>query len=253
VSAGMSLEARVRFRDELKAARARTLRNAEGFAEVVRTIERLARFRGATGNGMGSPSFYSAISAIASESPLSDEVPHRHARYIEPFAVLYESTRLGRNLSVHEGAYARNVARHAVELALILEDAMQTILTMVQHFMVRSPVCAEPWEPLSLIRNKMLVNSFSFLPFPPAADGEWQLVSDAALASYLRSGKRKDKLKLTLEEALQDGFELRRTRRVEPTECVENIVGQLSEAPVIVATADKPGEILGVLTAFDLL
>lgn len=107
----MNVLVRTRFRDELRAARARTHRNAEGFAEIVRVVGRIARYNGARGSGMGA--FAEVMTALARESPLAEDVPAAHPRYLDRFGTLYESTRIGRNLSIHEGAYARNVARHA--------------------------------------------------------------------------------------------------------------------------------------------
>ncbi|MCI0433191.1 MAG: hypothetical protein L0271_06005 [Gemmatimonadetes bacterium] len=100
------------------------------------------------------------LNRIANESPLAAEIPGRYPDDLESFAVLLESTRLGRNRAVHEGAHARNVALHAVQVALVLEDAMQTPMNLARHFMVRSPMRAEPWEPIALVRQKMLANAF---------------------------------------------------------------------------------------------
>ena len=210
------LEARQRFRDELRRGRASAQRNAEGFNEIVRAIERIARYRGARGHGMGA--FKPEIEEIALASPLANEIPTEHAHLLESFAVLYDSTRIGRNNSVHEGAYARNLARHATQLALILEDAMQTTMRTVQHFMVREPTCAELWEPVALVRQKMLANSFSFLPVAPEDGRAWRLISDVDLTKYLRSEQRKERLRATLARAVDDGLKLRKAKVVSPDE-----------------------------------
>jgi len=42
------------------------------------------------------------------------------------FTALYESVRKARNAAVHEGALARHLAVHALEMALVLEDALMT-------------------------------------------------------------------------------------------------------------------------------
>jgi hypothetical protein len=247
------LAARLRFRDELRAGRARTQRNAEGFGEIVRTVERLAQFMGASGNGLGH--YRNAVAGLATASPLALEIPSVHRLYLEPFDVLYESTRRGRNLSVHEGAYARNVATHAVQLALVLEDAMQATMTTVQDFMVRFPTCAEPWEPIALIRQKMLVNSFSFLPMYQSEPGEWRLISDLAIARYLPREDfkaRKKMLATRVEKAIAEGLELLPAAIVQHDRLVADMINDLADRPVLVA-GERPGQILGILTAFDLL
>jgi hypothetical protein len=226
-------------------------RNAEGFGEIVRAIERLARFRGATGHGLGA--FRSVVAKIARQSPLAERIPQKHHPFFEPFEVLYESTQIGRNQAVHEGAYARNLARHAAELSLILEDALQMTMKSVQHFMVRNPTCAELWEPLALVRQKMLVNAFSFLPVVPRNGGKWRIVSDAEVARYLRSGLRTERLSKSLRQAVRDGLQLQKARIVEPESAVDDVLIAVKKGPLIVISEKHPAVILGVLTAFDLL
>ena len=62
--------------------------------------------------------------------------------------------------------------------------------------MVRSPVTAEPWQPLSFVRQLMLTNSFSILPVL-MPDG-WRVVTDAQVAAYLRAGAGPDDRKRRL-------------------------------------------------------
>jgi hypothetical protein len=70
--------------------------------------------------------------------------------------------------------------------------------------MVRNPVYAEPWQPTGFIRQQMLANSYSYLPVL-GDDGEWRIVSDAAIATFLgperNSETRIKKLASTLREA----------------------------------------------------
>ena len=53
----------------------------------------------------------------------------------------------------------------------------------VGDFMVRNPICAELWHPISFIRQALLANSFSFLPV--RRDTKWHLISDLQIATYL--------------------------------------------------------------------
>ena len=57
----------------------------------------------------------------------------------------------------------------------------------VSDFMVRDPVCAHLWQPISLIRQRMLTNSFSCLPVQNEEE-QWCLVSDLQIAMYLHPG-----------------------------------------------------------------
>ena len=87
---------------------------------------------------------------------------------------------------MHQGAFARHLTVHAIELAIVLEDALTQLKNpMVSNFMVRNPVCAEMWQPVGLIRQQMLVNSYSYLPV--LRENHWYLISDADIAMYLLS------------------------------------------------------------------
>jgi hypothetical protein len=90
-----------------------------------------------------------------------------------------------RNEALHQGASARHLTQHCIELALVLEDALVNDATIVADYMVKAPLCAYSWQPLSFVRQQMLANSFSHLPIRDA-DGKWYLLSDAAVASALR-------------------------------------------------------------------
>src|ERR1035441_1611646 len=123
---------------------------------------------------------------------------------------------------MHEGAYARHLASHAVKLALILEDALcngsdkdgsnksletpfpklapEGALMKIGELMVPNPICAEIWHPLSFIRQTMLESSFSYLPVQTTADGKsaWKLVSDLELARYLKTARNAEERKSRL-------------------------------------------------------
>ena len=61
----------------------------------------------------------------------------------------------------------------------------------VSDYMVRNPLFAELWQPIGLIRQQMLANSFSFLP---VLQGEnWGLLSDREVAIYLRAGSNRER------------------------------------------------------------
>ncbi len=77
--------------------------------------------------------------------------------------------------------------------------------TTVADSMVRDPICAELWQPLSLVRQQMLANSFSYLPVL-REDGAYGLVADLsiarALSRALTNGERRKMLACSLADAV---------------------------------------------------
>ena len=100
---------------------------------------------------------------------------------------------------------ARHLSNHALECALVLEDALMSNMTTAGECMVRGPTSAAPWQPLSFVRQIRLTNSLSYLPVrTEGAHGTaWHLVSDVSLAKALRDvGGRDAKLAMTLSDAV---------------------------------------------------
>jgi len=75
-----------------------------------------------------------------------------------------------------------HLTTNAVELSIVLEEAIMNGYDRVGDFMVRNTVCAYLWQPLSFIRQTMLANSFSYLPVPTgdrgSQFGNWLQISD---------------------------------------------------------------------------
>jgi hypothetical protein len=175
----------------------------------------------------------------------------------------------GRNSSAHEGAYARNVTRHAVDLALAIEDALQLEMEMIEHFMVPDPVRAHLWEPLGHLRQRMLRNAFSFLPVWVAGEDAWRLVADVDLARFLRNvsstNERRMRLRMELQRAIEqcagssaaaeskNGVILRETKCVPPHADGRAVAQHMTDVPVLVINEHNPQQLLGIVTAFDLL
>ncbi len=141
----------------------------------------------------------------------------------------------------------------------------------VGDFMVRNPVCASMWQPLSFIRQTMLTNSFSCLPVNTGTNDNplWQLVSDHEVAIYLRrkpNGRRpKDLLVCSLEAATKHDsgnklslitpFTFRATAAVEDVLekwCAREGKPGQNAHPVLV-TREGTEELLGILSPYDLL
>jgi CBS-domain-containing membrane protein len=151
------------------------------------------------------------------------------------------------------------VTRHAVDIAIILEDALQREMTTIQQFMVHDAVCARLWEPISHLRQRMLANSFSFLPVEPHEGDSWKLVADVDVARFLRQAadwrERTRRLSLPLEQAAaRNGVPLREPAlTAKASDDARDIAGRMKQEPVLVFQDDARIHLLGIVTAFDLL
>ena len=127
--------------------------------------------------------------------------------------------------------------------------------TTVADFMVKIVIRAELWQPLAFLRQQMLTNSFSYLPLWNPRQG-WRLVSDHSLAIALRrtDGKREDSLGMTLEKAIADSIIVPpEAILVKPDVEIHDALGLMNDRPVLVQHPDNPDEIIGIVTAFDLM
>jgi hypothetical protein len=251
---------RLFFRDQFREARAEALRNAEDFDGLLFAVERFGALlnRGA-GRGLGE--YKKAIVTYASTSPLASPKAVDSPSII-PFETLYSLVNRARNDALHQGAFARNLTVHATELAIILEDALMADARYIREFMVRTPVCASMWQPLSLVRQTMLSNSFSYLPVLDDRKGvkkRWMLVSDRVLARYLRVEHKERTLRMaqTLQHAVTQGHvALDSPHRVRPDDSVEVVFGAKDDGrPVLVFDGEDDGirPLMGLVMPFDVL
>lgn len=251
----METEVILHFRDQLRTARALASRDAEAFEEIIFVLERFGEFLSGKKKGLGK--FLKAIQAEAAQSPMAEEVPEALPDFHQRFDVKYDLVREGRNSAVHEGASARHLTMNAIELSLILEEAIMSGRRRVSDFMVRSPVCTSLWQPLSFIRQTMLCNSFSYLPVPlKTGDGtSWQLISDLQLARHLRRNGTVEKTSLTqrLGDAVESGnVKLHPADICQPQESIEVLLSRSNGMPALIVSPND-NELLGILTPFDLL
>jgi hypothetical protein len=252
----MNQKESIHFRDEFREARAKALNDAEGFDSLLFALERLGRFLHRGKGNLGK--FETLITELASQSPLAQTIPAQWHEFHTPFDLLYAQLRSARNAALHEGAFARHLTTDAVNIAIVLEDALMASSDRVGDFMVRAPVCAILWQPLSFVRQILLANSFSCLPVNIASDEapKWYLVSDFALAACLKRTtfqERERLLALSLDAAVKSG----QLRLVEPFTCgpdtlVTEALAKCQGQPVLVVSASL-GQLLGIATPFDLL
>jgi hypothetical protein len=252
----MNQEESLHFRDEFREARAKALDDAEAFDGLLFALERLGRFlHGGSGN-LGQ--FESALTELALQSPLARAIPDQWRDFHTRFDILYGQLRAARNAALHEGAFARHLTTDAVNIAIVLEDALMASSIRVGDFMVRALVCAAPWQPLSFVRQTLLAHSFSALPVYIDSDEAkgWRLVSDFALADCLKSASFQERnrlLALSLGEAVESGhLKLIAPLVCSPDDLVADVLDKCQGYPVLVASTE-PRQLLGIATPFDLL
>lgn len=244
---------KLHFRDQLRNARASAMKDSEAFSDMIVAIEQLGS-RLTPGHKRGLGAYIGNLRKLAEQSPLAEEISNNHRCLATPFGTLCDLVRVARNDAVHNGAFARRLTDHAVDLGIVLEDALSIDLKEVSDFMVRHPIVAEPWHPLSFIRQTMLKYSFSFLPVRLKQQGEWHLVADYKLAACLWADKEKrnERLAISLERAMsEDLISTCPATICQPSKLVADIAGETRASPVLVV--DSESNIIGIVSAFDLL
>ncbi|MFN7859639.1 MAG: CBS domain-containing protein, partial [Pseudanabaena sp.] len=174
------------------------------------------------------------------------------------FKDLYDSVKDGRNDAMHHGAYARHLTDHAVQVALIIEDALMTGKDRLSDYMVRNVIQASLWQPLSFVRQQMLSNSFSYIPFLNEND-EWSFLCDRDIAKYINQNSknwRKEKLANTVKQAINDlpnKLNFDDAISCKPDNSIGEALELMKEKPLIVTDTNDKTKIIGIITAFDLL
>jgi|UniRef100_UPI003782D5FC CBS domain-containing protein len=254
------------FRLDLQAARENAIKDAEAFEGIIHAIERLGSFLLGRIEALGP--YQPPLKDLAELSALASDIPSEWRELHTPFDLLYNEVKNARNDALHVGAYARHLTIHAIELAIVLEDALRIketnlkevkkMETTVSDFMIRNPVFAHSWQPISIVRQIMLTNSFSYLPVA-MGDGKWRLVSDLAVAKYLQgcsNAKRKKRLATSLEEAMEDKDSfpsLDDAVCIHSSATIAQALNQSGGKPLLVTSKKAGSEIVGFLTPFDLL
>jgi hypothetical protein len=247
----LSIQERIHFRNVLREARYGALADAEGFLQMCFAIEALGKRL--KPNARSLADCRGLLKGFVAEAGLlSDDTATTGAE--KRFDALFEALREARNDIAHTGAYARHIAVEAVSLSLVLEDALMNMRMTVEDFMVTTPVTIEPWQSVGYARQLMLMNSFSYLPM---WDGnEWHLLTDIAVAKYLRpdwpASLKKSK---SVADAKEDGLQLTKVSPVNAQEVVTALLGQ-SEMPglwLVTQEGYPPGHLVGVLSPFELM
>lgn len=255
----LSRDERLFYRDKLREARYAALADAESFQYICFAIESLGKRLepGRIGLGNYRDCLKRLVAKDASGAELLNQYPDSKS-----FDVLFTGLKEARNDAMHTGAYARHVTTDAVTLSLLLEGALMTgqmesdptkRLT-VGDFMVSTPVTVQPWQTVAQARQAMLINSFTFLPM--WHEDSWYLISDAAVASYLRPNwPAKSQLGRTLRNAIDDGLKIVHANPVNVSTNVNDLLND-NASPTLWLVTQKdypPGHLVGVLSPFELM
>jgi hypothetical protein len=257
----------IAFANQLRSARLAALSDAEAFDGIIHVVERLGSYLykeelGKKGEGGSLFEYTEKLKALATGSGMAVDTPNLFRNLLTPFGTLYYLVRTARNDALHQGAFARHLTKHAIELAIILEEALSEHLDpIVSDFMVRNPVYAELWQPVGFVRQQMLANSYSYLPVD-CGHGAWSIVSDVQIAMFLGAkrsgGERTKRLAKTLKEAQESEEPPLRLTQVEPVDENKSLADALEllkkeDAILLVWNPNQTARLVGVLTAFDLL
>jgi len=125
---------------------------------------------------------------------------------------------------------------------------------LVEDFMVKSPVIVEPWQPVAHARQLMLTHSFSFVPV--LVNEQWMLVSELAMARYLRSGDVwNELLAAPIEWASARGLSLIKAQVVGLKDEVHHLLSETDQqtGPSLWLVEERRGKLCGVLSPFELM
>ena len=177
---------------------------------------------------------------------------------------LYSAAVKGRNDLAHTGTAGALVGTRVATMATVLLAALAEVakekgVGKVKDIMVSNPVFAHCWQTLADLRRTMLVNDFSVLPLnnDDAKDRKWRCVRAEELADFLAQGGNRDGC--TLADALSGESCTRMRVYCARIVCEDEEQGKLLgrdalNLPVVVGrTVEGRCEIVGIVTAFDLL
>ena len=276
----MDCEVALYFRNEFREARAVALKDAEGYQQILFVLERFGAYMFGGGcckthDHKKRPSlgaYKECIKALVNEyHPLEKEreVWPSYRDCHTTFDSLYEMVRQARNDALHQGAVARNLTSHSVQLSLMLEDALMRASKseQIKDYMVRNPVYAYAWQPVSFVRQMMLENSFSYIPVcmkkKCAEEKVWHIIADYHIAAYLRLADGDGCRKKLLAKSIKDAIGSNEMAREEafpacPDEKIQDVLKryvseQYQGKPILVVNRDNCDELLGIATPFDLM
>ena len=174
------------------------------------------------------------------------------------FHDLYVRMKDARDDHAHTGTPVVQASRWTKAVGAVLLEALEAAACnerdlAVRDVMVTNPACAHDWQTLADLRRTMLVNDYSVLPIDEGQcrDGTWCCVGADELAQCLRGGRRR---KRTLAEMrLANATDIiRKANAIQEDTPIGDVLGKL-KLPVVVTKDAEKSELVGIVTAFDLL
>ena len=242
------------YRDRLRASRYSALADSEGFGEICFAIEALGLRL--LGKESTMQRYHEKIKPLIADSIVLSSLTQKFPDLFTNFDALYAGVKAARNDVMHTGVYARHATSAAIELCIGLEEALMAEQKIpretVADFMVKAPMVVMPWQPVAHARQLMLTHSFSYLPV--FLEG-WKLVPELSMAKYLRHEQRKHRMACTIEIAANEGLQLINAIVVNSADKVENLLTENYNAhiPILWLVSDRPGNLCGVLSPFELM
>ena len=243
-------EAFVKYRDEIRKARHAVTEERAGYEVIVQAVERLGAYLWNPKNrknGFGDLGKYKQ--ALKVLFPMD-------------FDHVYERVRIGRNAGVHQGAEARPLVQNAVELAIMLEHALREKSKMDKagEIMASPVVRTYTWEPVAQARQKMLAESYSALPLwckeCEGGVGDWFVITADAIVEWLQEAPswtcRIEREKMQLVDAIKEKLKLSKACTTGPEKEIK-LPEDGWPGGVLLVTNGEQRDLIGVVTAFDLL
>ena len=248
-------EAFVKYRDEIRKARHAVTEEGAGYEVIVQAVERLGAYlwNPKKKKGFGDLGKY--------KEALKDLFP-------TDFDQVYERVRVGRNAGVHQGAEARPLIQNAVELAIMLEHALRekSKMNKAREIMASPVVRTYTWEPVAQARQKMLAESYSALPLwrkgCEGGVGDWFVITADAIVEWLQEAPcgacRTEREKMQLADAIGNGNGNGKGLKT-TTACTTGPEDKIKlpkggwPGGVLLVTNGEQRDLIGVVTAFDLL
>ena len=233
--------------EALREARRRVLQGSSSFLDIVLVIERFGKEHWNQRNLKRINEVLVRFINQWNAGGSSEEV-HR----------LLDAMREGRNEAVHEGTLGRRLARDCVRVSIMVEDALRREADMrsVSDSIVETVVYARLWQTLRTIRRTMMENEFTHLPFEK--EGQWYTVDAEALCVYRDQHCDDDNevwgqtLRFAMERA-DKRLDVREAALVNRREDIHKATDRLKGQGMLLVRGECDKEIVGVLTAFDLL
>ena len=251
----MDKKVALHFRDEFRKARDSALKDTEGYQQILFVLERMGSYLLKKKGDLWK--YQCCISKLVEQNCPSFLKPSND--YHIKFDRLYEMVRNGRNDALHQGAVARIMTSHSVQLSMMIEDTLMAVAMSekISEYMVKNPMCAHEWQPISFIRQIMLENSFSHIPFYREEQKKWHVISDLDVAKFHHM--EKNKLASTLKCCIESKkITPRKATVVSPDKPVCEVLKCTDDCtddkgwPVLVKRDDYQ-ELLGILTPYDLM